>query len=281
MKIIKLLLALAFMICLIVPSSVHAVSYTSGGSDFITYDTFQSCIIQDDEDCTVWKDWFTIDYRRDDDEFRNLLTSGTLLLNPLTAPLGVASIFTETGRDYTFFLEYRVYNGTVGKYQDRTNNVTIVCESDCNFFNCSDNLYLNIKVNESGEIPVTYQEINLQHGDFLRCNFYTYYKNTSVALSSGRINYRIWQPTYQTTTSEPDRRRILNLEAEVETLNNRVVGEYQTTADYILSVIKVVVQINIKLWVFFYWAIIIGVIVGVFSLLIYILYWLFKHVKKL
>ncbi len=262
MKLNKILIFMVLLLTLAL--NVNAITYMQGGSDFVDT-SYSSCIVQDDTDCRIWKDWFTLDYRDDSSLLKNLMGEG------LSSQM--------ISGNYKFFLEYEIYNGSEGKWTGLTDNVSIVCDVDCNNFNCSNQWGIDLDFAESESQELLYEEVNLQNGDFLRCNIYTTYKDHATALSSPRANYRIWQPSYESEQSEPDRRTIINLEAENIDLENQITGEYSSTADYVLSVIQSVVKINYRLWVFLYWVLMIASLMSAFSLLFYVIFWFYQKVK--
>lgn len=262
----KIIFVIMFLLCL---SMVSAVSYTQSSTGYVK-ENFQNCQV-DNLNCTITREFYTVDYRDDSSIFKALTGGGSLF-----------SIITEPILDnYRFYFEYTVFNATEYYGDDRVNSINISCHIDCNNFNCTntDTLTANYSPNEEQER--TYWEVTLRDGDFLSCFIDVYYKNSSVMLLAHPYNTRIWQPSYLTTTNEVDRTQILNLEAENEDLRGRITGQYATASDYVLEVIQAVVKINFKLWVYFYWAILIGVVVGIFSMFIYLIYWIYRHVKKL
>ena len=264
MKLNKLLVFV--LLILLLAFSVSAITYSKAGDDFIDSNG-QSCLVQSDTDCTYWVSWITLDYRDDSSLFKRLSNEGL-------------SSQTISG-DYKLFLEYKVYDGTVGKYQNRTDNVSVECNIECNDFNCSSRNVLSENFEESNSTEVKYEQIDLRNSDYLRCEFITHYVNNSVALSSNRVNYRLWQPSYESEQTEPDRRTILNLESNVEELNNRIEGTYKSTLDYIMGAMKTLIQLNFNLWVYMYWIALIGFVVGVFTLIFYIIFWVYKKIRGL
>ncbi len=260
-------LIMMIIMLVVLSLSVNAIAFTQGTEDFRTLEG-ENCLVQNETDCVSWISYFTLDYRDDSSYFKRLSREPTL---PSETTQG----------NYRLYLEYRLYDGTAGKFNSRTTNASIYCDVTCHDVNCEGRILLNETFTESDETDTEYFEIKLKNSEYLYCELVTNYLSNDLALSSNRFNYRVWQPTYESESSEPDRRTIINLEADVEELNERITDEYKTTMDYIMGVIKSVVKLNFNLWVYAYWVVLIGLVVGIFSLLFYILFWVSKRFKKL
>jgi hypothetical protein len=269
----KLLLILFALMLLAMPMLVSAEFIGYGISRVGSNQSGQYCAstFRTNGNCSIFTDRVFFDYDSDKDFLTTLLTEGF-----------TESIVNEvSGKNFLFYLRWQIVlpiNTTpydkfeVYCIQTQTENVTTPTL---------------VFINET--IPVAsagnysdwiFSEVNMYNGQQLRCDFSTYYDNGSVLMLSNPIQWDLMLPSYKTFFAEAQQRENLRIQAENEELQAQITGEARNNAEYIASAVTNLVRMNFKIWVVLYWVLMIGLVIGVFALLIYILFWFYNYVKK-
>jgi len=185
------------------------------------------------------------------------------------------------GQDFSFYLRWKIVLPINTSIYD---SFRIYCiQTQPNNITTPTLVFINetIPIGLAGNYSTwIYSHIVMNNGQQLRCDFTTSFIDHASLQASNPIQWDLMLPSYKTLFSEAAAQANLQLSARNEVLENQLTGIARTNADYIAGAVTDLVKMNFKIWVIMFWVLMIGSVIGVFALVIYILFWFYQFAKK-
>lgn len=265
----KLLIISLMFLVMMIPAFAY-VSQQAYSRDTLVNNTLLDCQVfnSSQSNCRVYQDFMTIDYSSNTDFV-----------------LGTEKGWTSdvTGRrDYVAYIKVDVnaYALSGERFFGRVNKTV----EKCVLYDSTLNGTLKTIYNQTQYGNETFSDfirIDLKDNQYARCEMNTYYISRILFLTNTPIQWKLWKPTYKSTTQQPCKITLLNKEAEYEVCQDTQIGTARADKEFVKLALKRFLNINYNLLVWIFWIFVIAVLIFVIMLIIGIPFVLIKGVKKL
>lgn len=265
----KLLIVSLMFLVMMIPAFAY-VSQQAYSRDTLTTNTTYDCHVFNvsSSNCKVYQDFITIDYKSNTD-FRIGTKSGWTSDNEGRGSY-VAYIKVDVN---AYAVEGERFFGRVNKTVEK-----------CVLYDTTLNGTLKTFYNQTqygNETFSDYIRIELRDNQYARCEMNTYYIDRTLFLTNTPILWKLWKPTYKSTTQEPCKIALLKKQAEYEVCQDAQIGTAIADKELVKLALKRFLNINYNLLVWIFWIFVIAVLIFVIMLIIGVPFVLIKGAKKL
>jgi hypothetical protein len=169
---------------------------------------------------------------------------------------------------YVAYIRVSVENFSIqGRFFNRVNKTSEFCEVYDNTLNATPRVIIYNQTQYGNRTYDDFIRVELLDNQYVRCLFNTFYVNRTLMLTNSPIQWKIWKPSYKSTTQQPCKLTLLKKEAQLETCQEDTIGSAISDKEYVKFSIKKFIYNVFILLQYIFWIFILAILILVIEII--------------